>query len=279
MAARFESFALRKIREASCAAIEPLKTTAHSPCANELIRIGNEWTQRLFDGDFYLFPLPQHLPAVSLVFVQSKNGNTGSDNPEKLGGGPTDKHLIYEGLTRVAADAVLAGAATAKGRDTFFSVWHPEFLELRSRLGLARHPAQIVVSNRGTLDPENTLLFNVPEVPVFVIAGDECRTRCADALRARHWVTLIPIDAGGIAGAVRRLRAKHGINRISAIGGRTTATALIDAGVVQDLCLTTTACPGGEPNTPFYTGRRPPHLNLIVAKKTDAMRFGHFEIG
>jgi hypothetical protein len=38
----------------------------------------------------------------------------------------TDKHLIYEGLSRAAADAVLAGAATVRAGDIVFSVWHPE---------------------------------------------------------------------------------------------------------------------------------------------------------
>jgi hypothetical protein len=36
--------------------------------------------------------------------------------------------------------------------------------------------------------------------------------------------------------ALSRLRIEHGINRISAIGGRRTASSLIDAGVVEDLC-------------------------------------------
>ena len=39
------------------------------------------------------------------------------------GSGNTDTHLIYEGLSRVAADAVLAGARTVH-TDAFFSVWH-----------------------------------------------------------------------------------------------------------------------------------------------------------
>ena len=54
-----------------------------------------------------------------------------------LGGGETDKHLIYEGLSRVAADAVLAGAETIRGGDIVLSVWHPELVRLRASLGQA----------------------------------------------------------------------------------------------------------------------------------------------
>jgi len=49
------------------------------------------------------------------VFVQSRDGNTGARDPSSLGGGDTDKHLIYEGLSRVASDAVVAGAETIRG--------------------------------------------------------------------------------------------------------------------------------------------------------------------
>src|SRR3712207_8639295 len=53
-------------------------------------------------------------------------------------GGATDKHVIYEGLSRVAADAVLAGAGTVRGAQLIFSVWHPELVALRSGVGLPR---------------------------------------------------------------------------------------------------------------------------------------------
>ena len=72
--------------------------------------IGNAWSREHYGGPFHLFAAPPDRPAISLVFVQTRDGNTGAPNPEDLGGGPTDKHLIYEGLSRVAADAVLAGA-------------------------------------------------------------------------------------------------------------------------------------------------------------------------
>ncbi len=46
--------------------------------------------------------------------------------------------------------------------------------------------------------------------------------------------------------------------RISAVGGRTIATALIDQRIAQDLSLTTSAIDGGEPSTPFYRGQQRP---------------------
>lgn len=231
-----------------------------------LQRIGTDWTRRHYGGDFHLFPVPPDRPAVSLVFVQSRDGNTGASNPDDLGGGPTDKHLIYEGLSRVAADAVLAGAATAAGRHVFFSVWHPELVRLRQELGLPRHPAQVILSKDGHLDLDRALVFNVPSVPVFVLAGSECGRRCHAGFGSRPWITLISIEPDGLAAALSTLQRDHGIQRISCVGGRTTATAFVDLGLVQDLLLTTGPRPGGEPNTPWYVGKQPPRLEVIVRK-------------
>jgi riboflavin biosynthesis pyrimidine reductase len=228
--------------------------------------LGNDWTRAYYDGDFHVFCPPPVAPAISLVFVQSRSGNTVADNPSALGGGPTDKHLIYEGLSRVAADAVLAGAATV-GKSVFFTVKHPQMVALRRDLKLARHPAQIVLSDKGRID-FSSRLFSMPDVPVFILAGDDCVHRCTMEVQRRPWITIVPID-GDLAGAVTRLRTEHGINRISAVGGRHAATALVDAGLVQDVYLTTSAIEAGEPNTPWYSGDRMPPLHVIARKQED----------
>jgi len=66
------------------------------------------------------------------------------------------------------------------------------------------------------------------------------------------------------------LRLDHGIGRISAVGGRMTATSLVDAGLVQDIYLTTSPIAGGEPNTPWYVGERQLRLETIVKKREAA---------
>ena len=243
-------------------------------------QIGNDWTRTYFDGDFHVFCPPPEAPAVSLVFVQSRDGNTGAANPSDLGGGPTDKHLIYEGLSRVAADAVLAGASTI-GKSVFFTVKHPQMVALRRDLKLPRHPAQIVMSDKGHLD-FSSRLFSNPDVPVFILAGEDCAHRCAMEVQRRPWITIVPIN-GDLRAALTHLRTEHDINRISAVGGRVTATALVDAGLVQDLYLTTSAIDGGEPNTPWYVGERRPQLQVIVRKKEvsldHAILFEHLALG
>jgi len=276
-----QTFAERRTREAAQAVIPPLVTIDDHSNRFAVRPLGSTWTRQHFDGDFHLFDPPQELPALSLVFVQSRNGNTVVPDPATLGGGPADFHLIYEGLSRVAADAVAAGAGTV-GKKLFFSVWHPEIVALRQTLGLPRHPAQVVISRRGRLAIEHSLLFNIPDVPVFLVIDPDALQPLEQALADRPWITVVPLTNDDLADAFRRLRRDHGLTRISVVGGRTVATSLVDRGLSLDLCLTTAPFDGGQPHTPFYAGDRPPTLELITRKRgtgATLITFEHFAIG
>ncbi len=259
----FAAFVDRKSKEAGAAELPPYATEVEQPL-DGMIAIGSPWTEQRFDGLFYLSPLPQRLPACHLVFVQSLDGNTGARNPQTLGGGETDKHLVYEGLTRVAADGVLAGASTVRGGSIVFSVWHPELVRLRQALGQPRHPVQIIATRRGVpIDRE--LLYNIPELRVVLLTSSSGFAAMRDAVDERPWITPIIVESGNtIDDAFERLRAM-GVDRISAVGGRGLATELINAGLVQDLYLTTSPIAGGEPGTPIYS--RPLDLHTIVRKR------------
>jgi riboflavin biosynthesis pyrimidine reductase len=259
---RFVRFVERKTREAVETALPPYKTV-RDVRPSGMLAIGNTWSRRLFDGDFYhSLPDPRTV-ACSLVFVQSRDGNTGTRNPSELGGGRTDKHLIYEGLSRVPADAVLAGAGTVRGGQMIFSVWHPELVALRQELRLPRHPIQIVATLQG-LEIANGLLFNVPEVPVVLLTVGACTSLMRRDIEARPWISVVEMPAAdALPQAFGALQAR-GIRRVSAVGGRKLAAQLIDAGLVQDLYLTTSPVEGGEPDTPLSP--RPLDGDVVVRK-------------
>lgn len=257
-------------------------TVQDAPADSPVLAIGNTWSRRWFDGDFYRSDTahPESL-VTSLVFVQSKEGNTVAPDPSTLGGGETDKHLVYEGLSRIDADGVMAGAATARSERMVFSIWHPELVALRLERGHSRHPAQIVVTGRGDVPIESGLMFNEPSLRVFVIT----RSGMAGALRQRvgdrAWVEVI--DAGepvSLKTAMRELR-QRGMRVISCVGGRTLATAMLREHLITDLYLTTSPIEAGEPNTPFYEGP-PLTLTQMVEKagKGDeaGVRFEHLVV-
>ena len=260
---RLEAYVERRTRDALSAAIEPFSTDFDRASA-AMQAVGNAWSHRLFDGPFYLSPAPPgDLPAANLVFVRSRDGDTVADNPSTLGGGEADKHLIYEGLSRVAADGVLSGAATIHGSELVLSIWHPQLVALRASLGMPRHPAQIVATRRG-LNLDDGLMFNEPALRMLIITPPQGAAAMQDGLAARSWITpIVMTDEHDLPGAFRQLR-QHGIGRVSCIGGRTIAAQLIDAGLIQDLYLTTSARSAGEPNTPFYS--KPLKGETIVRK-------------
>jgi len=261
-AGRFERYVARKEAEARTAAIDPL-TTAIDRGDDRFVAIRSQWSDSLFDGPFYVSPPRRpELPSTSLVFVQSRDGNTGAKNPAALGGGEADKHLIYEGLSRVAADAVLAGAETVRGGNLVLSTWHPELVAIRASLGLPRHPIQVVATLRGiTFDG---LIFNAPELRVILVTVPACTDLMMNELTDRPWIA--PVVMASPRDLVRAFRALRtlGIRTMSCIGGRTLAGHLLDAGLIQDLYLTTSATEGGEPNTPMYS--KPLEAELVLRK-------------
>ena len=256
----FREYCVERERRATAAQLPRYVTESSAP-PQDALRIANDWSSDLFDGAFYVTPPQSQRPSCALVFVQSADGNTVASDPSTLGGGETDKHLVYEGLSRVAADAVLAGAETVRGGRVVFSVWHPRLVELRASLGKPRHPVQIVATLRG-MDLSRGLMFNSPELEVILITVPAVAGLLEPSLRARPWIKTVTMSgATDLHAAFAHLRAMQ-IGILSCVGGRTLARALLDAGLVDDLYLTTAARPGGEPDTPLFVRQWPATLAL-----------------
>lgn len=279
---RFEQYARRREQEALAAALPPYETVTDRADA-DMTRIASPWTDRLFNGAFYqsAAPAQRGLPIVNLVFVQSREGNTIADNPQLLGGGHTDKHLIYEGLSRVDADAVLSGATTARSRSLVLSVWHPELVKLRLARGKPRHPMQVVVTSAGDLHFDEGLMFQEPDLRACLIAPSSAVAQLRARAARTPWVDVV--DAGQPLSLRRGLEqlAARGVAVVTAIGGRRTAQSLLDERTITDLYLTTSPISAGQPDTPFYAG---PDLSvdLVVEKRgtgpETGVRFEHHRL-
>ena len=281
MSVPFDDYCRAKEQAAVAASLPPYKTAAIDLQLGTFRAIGNTWSRTLFDGDFYRSTYVNlDIPVTNLVIVESREGNTGADDPAILGGGQTDKHLIYEGLSRVDADAVLAGATSARSDTLIFSVWHPEFVALRRDLGRTRHPAHVIVSSRSALHIETALMFQAPEIPAYLITTSDTASSLRLQVATRPWIEVI--DGGqplSMRRALRQLRMRR-IEAMSAIGGRTTARALLSEHVVHDLYLTTSAKEGGEPHTPLVDA--PLTAPAVVIKRgtgpEEGVRFVHYAL-
>jgi riboflavin biosynthesis pyrimidine reductase len=276
----FAAFAGRKTREAIAAVTPPYITEFVSP-GSAMIAVGNSWSASRFDGAFYLAEPPEKgRPSCSLVFVQTADGNTAAKDPGSLGGGDTDKHVVYEGLSRAAADGVLVGANTIRDDQFMFSVWHPELVDLRKSLGLPRHPAQIIAT-LGGLDLTRSLIFNIAAVPVFVLTSAEGMRQMNDMAAGRPWIRLITVASPDRLEAPMVALRDDGIARISCVGGRTLATALLGQQLIDDVYVTTSPCLGGEPNTPIFS--HPLNGTLVLRKhgtgREAGVVFEHIHLG
>ena len=109
------------------------------------------------------------------------------------------------------ADAVLAGATTARSDELVFSVWHREMVTLRRQLGDARHPAQAIVCSRSAPRIETALMFQEPEIPVFLITSSDAASSLRLRVATRPWIQVI--DGGqplSMRAALRELKtARH----------------------------------------------------------------------
>jgi riboflavin biosynthesis pyrimidine reductase len=279
MSSRFDEYCRVKERTASAAALFPYKTVDEVD-RFDLDALGNEWSRRLFDGPFFRSrrAFNSGLPVTSLVFVESREGNTAAEDPSELGGGDTDKHLIYEGLSRVDADAVLAGATTARADALVFSVWHPQLVALRLERGRARHPAQVIICSKSALPIETALMFGEPSLRVYLITTSDAAASLRLQVMTRPWIQVV--DAGqplSMQRALQELKRK-GIDTVSAVGGRTTARAMLKEHVVQDLYLTTSPKSAGAPDTPLVEGGLDADPLLVKEGTGDeaGVRFVHY---
>ena len=75
-----ERYVIRKEELAAAARLSGFYTVEDAAAGRGLAAVGNPWTRRLFDGDFY------RSGTLSLVFVQSRSGNTVAADPSTLGG-------------------------------------------------------------------------------------------------------------------------------------------------------------------------------------------------
>src|SRR5207247_1417852 len=77
----FAAFVAKKEAAARDARLSPFTTELDAIGGEEVTSIGNAWSRELFDGPFYMSPPAADVPGTTLVFVQSKDGNTGAPNP------------------------------------------------------------------------------------------------------------------------------------------------------------------------------------------------------
>ncbi|MGA1838695.1 pyrimidine reductase family protein [Herbiconiux sp. 11R-BC] len=174
-------------------------------------------------------------PWLRVNFIQSVDGSATVDGLSGGLGGPADK-AVFDTL-RGVADVVLVGAGTARAEGYGALTVGERFVRWRRASGLPEHPAMALVSGRLDLDPASALFAEAPVRPlVFTVASAP-----ADA-RARLAEVATVIDAGAERvdpSTVLRELAGRGLAQVLCEGGPSLFGELTAAGLVDELCLTT----------------------------------------
>ena len=226
----------------------------------------------IYDGHFYA-PLPstRDRPYGTIVFACTVNGKVTFAEPKDIQATFTD-YYFYRELSKVFADAVIAGAETVRGdpsQERFtLSMYDPELIAFRTRvLQKPRHPLQVVITGSGNIATEKEYIFNVPEFKVLVFTT----TRGQAALTAHRFdnenVRIVSMGERVEFRTIPEiLRSEYAVERMLVIGGASVATQFIDAGVIDEMFITSANSLAGANVRTFYEGKQTLEMRTVSLK-------------
>ncbi|MEO9222780.1 MAG: pyrimidine reductase family protein [Mycobacteriaceae bacterium] len=184
----------------------------------------------------YAYPQPLQQPWLRVNFVSSIDGAVSVDDRSAGLATPAD-HQVFA-LLRGLADVVLVGAGTARAEGYGGARSTAQLRTARGARGQRAVPPIAVVTASARLDPASPL-FTATEVAPLVFTTESAETGRRQRLRAAgaevHLVGETTVDLQ----AVLAVLAERDLLRVLCEGGPTLFGELIDANLVDDLCLTT----------------------------------------
>lgn len=224
------------------------------------------------EGEYALPPAPH----VRANFVTSLDGKVEVGGRSGPLAGPADRDVFM--AMRAVTDVILVGAGTVRQENYGPVRLDPEVQERRRARGQGDVPPLAVVSNRAHLDPE-ARLFQGPSRPLVITtaAGSEANPRLA----AVADVVLCGDQFVDIR-VVRDVLIERGLDRVLCEGGPTLLRTLLGAGLLDELCLTTSATLVG-PDHRGLLGDQPLSESLPFALtsllEADGMLFARYRCG
>ena len=186
---------------------------------------------------------PPDRPYLALNMAATADGRVAIGGRSAPVAGSADRELFHH--LRTQADAVMAGAGTARTERYRPVTKNDELADAREAAGLARNALAVVVSGSLDLPPDLPLLADPGSRVVIVTAS----TASIEGVAADVSYVRQPRD-GSLAGALRALRADHGVRSILCEGGPHLNSELFREGLVDELFLCISPRIAGEPNEP-----------------------------
>lgn len=196
-------------------------------------------------------------PWVQANMVTSIDGAIEVDGRSRPLSSPADQRVFA--LGRDLADVILVGRGTAIAEN--YRGVHPDEVnaERRRRLGLSPLPAIAVVSARCKIAPDSPLVTQTEVQPIVVTTTTAPEQRVAALRRAGADVIMAGDHCLDLHATLAEL-AHRGLLRIDCEGGQQLLDAMLDADLVDQLCLTIAPVLAGS--NPSTATRAPRHLTL-----------------
>ena len=226
----------------------------------------------IYDGHFYA-PLPStpDRPYGTVVFASTLNGKVTFAEPKDIQATFTD-YYFYRELSKVFTDAVIAGAETVRGspdQERFtMSMYDPELIAFRTRvLQKPRHPLQVVITGSGNIAVEKEYIFSLPEFKVLVFTTARGQAVLSAHRFDKENVRIVSmgerIDFRTIP---EILQNEYAVERMLLIGGASVATQFIDAGVIDEMFITSANTLGHGNARTFYEGKQTLEMRTVSLK-------------
>lgn len=166
---------------------------------------------------------------------------------------PADRRLFH--LLRAQADAVVVGARTVERERYRPPRVRAEFEDLRRSAGKTGPLRIVVISGAASLDPDCRLLSVEAEHPVLVAVTEAADPRRVAALAKKAEIAYVGEEAL-VATRFRSVLLEKGIRHVLCEGGPHLLGSLLEAGAVDELCLTLAMLVAGEDAPNLIAGRR-----------------------
>ena len=209
------------------------------------------------DVDPYDVYQPDH-PGGELLrvnMIASVDGRV-TDRSGRTGGlaGCGDREVFR--CLRALADGILVGAGTARIEGYGPHRVAPR-LAVRRRADGRYGPAPIVVVSRSLDLDLSSALFGEAESTTIVLTCAAAPRASMEKLRAVADVVVTGGEEVDLSDGIARLRADFGLHHLLCEGGPTLNTALLGAGLVDELCLTVAPLLAGGPGPGIVHGDIP----------------------
>ena len=186
---------------------------------------------------------PPDRPWIALNMAATADGRVAIGGRSSPVAGSADRELFHE--LRTQADAVMAGARTARVERYRRVVKNESFAAKREREGLDPRGLAVLVS--GSLDlPADLPVLADPDSRVVIVTAAQAGL---DGVVADVSYIRQPPDLA-LTAAMRSLRSDHGVRSILCEGGPHLNSALFHEGLVDELFLCVSPRIAGEPSEP-----------------------------